>query len=117
MRIAPGPCPRAVTRMRRQGTTMADKPRHLPYEEEAQLMTDVLEFFVHKLPHAIEEAAEQLDEATLANTLFEQLSELGDEELAKLGLHREDIAKAASAAAGLFGVAHRIANSGNKKNQ
>ena len=87
---------------------MAQIPRHFPYEEEARVLTDVLDFFIHKLPHAIEETAEHIDEAELARELFDQLSDLSDEELAKRGLHREDIAKAASAAAGLFRVAHKV---------
>ncbi|MFM2129623.1 MAG: hypothetical protein RL477_1169 [Pseudomonadota bacterium] len=90
---------------------MAQIPKHFPYEEEARVLTDVLDFFVHKLPHAIEETAEHIDEAELARELFDQLSDLSDEELAKRGLHREDIARAASAAAGLFRIAHKINSS------
>lgn len=86
---------------------MVNKPRHLPYEEEAQLMLDVVNFFIHKLPHALEVTADQFDEAVLASILFERLTELSDDELAERGLHRNDIAKTAAAAAHLFGVAHK----------
>jgi hypothetical protein len=86
---------------------MVDKPRHIPYEEEAQFMLDVVNFFIHKLPHALEVTAEHFDEAALANTLFGRLSQMTDDELGERGLHRNDISKAAAAAAHLFGVAHK----------
>ncbi|MQA66000.1 MAG: hypothetical protein GEU76_08885 [Alphaproteobacteria bacterium] len=87
---------------------MVDKPRHIPYEEEAQLMLDVVNFFVQKLPHAIESTAQHFDEAALASTLFGRLSQMTDDELAERGLHRDDISKAAAAAAHLFGVAKKV---------
>lgn len=90
---------------------MAQKPPHYPYEEEAQLMLDVINFFIHKLPHALEETAQHLDEAELAHELVDQLEQLSDDELAKRGLHRDDIVPAASAAAGLFKIAHKAENS------
>lgn len=89
---------------------MVDKPRHIPYEEEAQLMLDVVNFFVHKLPHALEVTAQHFDEAALANTLFGRLSQMTDDELAERGLHRDDISKASAAAAHLFAVAHKANN-------
>jgi hypothetical protein len=82
---------------------MVDKPRHIPYEEEAQLMLDVVNFFVQKLPHAIESTAQHFDEAALASTLFGRLSQMTER-----GLHRDDISKAAAAAAHLFGVAKKV---------
>ena len=54
---------------------MIDKPRHIPYEEEAQLMLDVVNFFIKKLPHALEETAQHFDEAAMANTLVNRLSQ------------------------------------------
>lgn len=92
---------------------MADRPKHLPYEEEAKVLQDIIDFFIDKLPHAIEETAEQIDEAQLSHNLFEQLSQLNDEELAKRGLHREDIAKAAALAASLFRIAHKANSTKN----
>ncbi|MGE0650123.1 MAG: hypothetical protein AB7P12_00025 [Alphaproteobacteria bacterium] len=89
---------------------MVDKPRHIPYEEEAQLMLDVVNFFVHKLPHALEATAQHFDEAALSSTLFSRLSQMTDDELAERGLHRDDIPKAAAAAAHLFAVAHKADN-------
>ncbi len=88
---------------------MVDKPRHIPYEEEAQLMLDVVNFFIKKLPHALEETAEHFDEAALSNTLFQRLSQMTDSELAERGLHRDDIPKAAAATACLLKVAHKAA--------
>ena len=38
---------------------------HLPYEEEAKLMTDIINFFTERLPHATGDALELLDEAAL----------------------------------------------------
>ena len=89
---------------------MIDKPRHIPYEEEAQLMLDVVNFFIKKLPHALEETAQHFDEAAMANTLVNRLSQMTDADLAECGLHRDDIPKTAAAAAHLFGVAHKAGN-------
>lgn len=89
------------------------KPEHIPYEEEAQLMLDVVNFFVQKLPHALEMTAEHFDEAGLANTLTERMENMSDGQLAGLGVHRDDITVVASAAAGLFRIANN-AKSGNK---
>jgi hypothetical protein len=69
--------------------------QHLPYEEEAQLFTDIVNFFTDRLPHAIGETAELLDEAALSKELFEVLSTETDDELA-----------GSAAASGLFVVAN-----------
>lgn len=81
-------------------------PSQLPYADEAELYTDIIEFFTEKLPHAVGDAAELLDEAALSKELFENLSTCTDEDLAKMGIHRDDISKVAAAAAGLFVVAN-----------
>ena len=91
-----------------------DKKRHLPYEEDAQIFTNVLMFFVEKLPHAmgvafhdLKEMAEELDEAELSSELFNRMSSMTEEQLEALGLHREDIAKVSAHSAGLLRVAHK----------
>jgi hypothetical protein len=81
-------------------------PSHLPYAEEAKLYTDIIQFFTEKLPHAVGDAAELLDEAALSMELFENLSTCTDEELAAMGIHRDDLSKVAAAASGLFVVAN-----------
>ena len=81
-------------------------PTHLPYEEEAKLFTDIIQFFTDKLPHAVGDAAEILDEAALSMELFENLSTCTDEELATMGVHRDDLSKVAAAASGLFVIAN-----------
>jgi hypothetical protein len=80
--------------------------QHLPYEEEAQLFTDIINFFTDRLPHAVGETAELLDEAALSRELFEVLSTETDEELAGLGIARDELSKVAAAASGLFVVAN-----------
>ncbi len=90
---------------------MSDRPQN-PYEAEAQLFSDIIEFFTSKLPHAIGDTAEHLDEAALSEELFESLSTKTDEELEGMGIHRDDLSKVAAAASGLFVVA----NNRNKKN-
>lgn len=79
---------------------------HLPYEEEAQLFTDIVNFFTDRLPRAVGETAELLDEAALSRELFEVLSTETDDELAGLGITREELSKVAAAASGLFVVAN-----------
>ena len=74
-------------------------------------MLDVVNFFVQKLPHALEMTAEHFDEAGLANTLTERMENMSDGQL--VGVHRDDIPVVASAAAGLFRIANN-AKSGNK---
>mgnify|MGYP007046918024 CR=1 FL=1 len=92
---------------------MPKKPEHIPYQEEAQLMLDVVNFFIHKLPHALEMTAQHFDEAALASTFTSRMEDLSDDQLAGLGVHRDDIPVAAAAAAGLFRVANN-AKSANK---
>lgn len=88
---------------------MADQT-HLPFEEEAKLITDIIEFFTDRLPHAVGDSVEHLDEAALSTELFNYLSNRTDEELAGMGLHRDDISKVAAAASGLFAVANNRKN-------
>lgn len=83
------------------------KPKHIPYEEEAQLMLDVVNFFIHKLPHALEFTAQRFDEAALAHAFTDRLENLSDGQLTELGVHRDDIPDVAAAAAGLFRTAHK----------
>ncbi len=52
---------------------MPKKPEHIPYQEEAQLMLDVVNFFIHKLPHALEMTAQHFDEAALASTFTSRM--------------------------------------------
>jgi hypothetical protein len=80
-------------------------PEHIPYQEEAQLMLDVVNFFIHKLPHGLEMTAQHFDEAALASTFSNRIEDLSDGQLAALGVHRDDIPVVA-AAAGLFRVAN-----------
>ena len=79
--------------------------KHLPYEAEARLFTDILNFFTDKLPHAVGDTAEHLDEAAVSSELFRNLSLCSDEDLASMGIHRDDLPKVAAAATGLFVVA------------
>jgi hypothetical protein len=79
---------------------------HLPFEEEARLFTDIIEFFTERLPHAVGDTAELLDEAALSMELFEVLSTQTDDELAGLGISRDELSKVAAAASGLFVVAN-----------
>jgi hypothetical protein len=85
-------------------------PSHLPYAEEAKLYTEILDFFTERLPHAFGDTAEHLDEAALAMELFEVLSAETDEELAGLGITRDELSKVAAAASGLFVVANNRKN-------
>jgi hypothetical protein len=62
--------------------------------------------FTDRLPHAVGETAELLDEAALSRELFEVLSTETDEELAGLGIARDELSKVAAAASGLFVVAN-----------
>ncbi|HSR55011.1 MAG TPA: DUF1127 domain-containing protein [Alphaproteobacteria bacterium] len=80
--------------------------RHIPYEAEAQLFTDILQFFSEKLPHAVGDTVEHIDEAALSSELFRNLSLCSDEELADMGIHRDDIPKVSAAATGLFIIAN-----------
>lgn len=80
--------------------------KHLPLEQEARLFTDIIQFFTEKLPHAFGETVEHLDEAAVSSELFRNLSLCSDEELAKMGIHRDDLSKVAAAATGLFVVAN-----------
>lgn len=80
--------------------------KHLPFEEEAQLFTDILAFFTDKLPHAVSDTADHLEEAAVSSELFRNLSLCTDEELASMGIHRDDLPKVAAAASGLFVVAN-----------
>ena len=79
---------------------------HLPYEEEAQLFTDIIKFFTDRLPHAVGDTVEHLEEAALSMEMFNSLSILTDEELAGKGIHRDELSKVAAAASGLFVVAN-----------
>ncbi len=83
-----------------------NEQKHIPYEQEAQLFTDILAFFTDKLPHAVGDTAEHLEEAALSSELFENLTLCSDEELGSMGIHREDLAKVAAAASGIFVVAN-----------
>ncbi|MDH3241817.1 MAG: hypothetical protein OEO83_14250 [Alphaproteobacteria bacterium] len=80
--------------------------KHIPFEEEARLFTDILAFFTDKLPHAVGDTVEHLDEAALSSELFRNLSLCSDEDLASMGIHRDDLPKVAAAASGLFVVAN-----------
>jgi hypothetical protein len=81
-------------------------PDQLPYADEAKLYTEIIEFFTERLPHAVGDTAEHLDEAALSMELFETLANETDEELAGLGITRDEISKVAAAASGLFAVAN-----------
>ena len=83
---------------------------HLPFEEEAQLFTDIITFFTDRLPHAVGETVEHLDEAALSTELFENLSLCSDEDLAGMGIHRDELSKVAAAASGIFAVANNRRN-------
>lgn len=89
-----------------QKDPIMSEQKHYPYEEEAQLFTDILGFFTDKLPHAIDDTAEHLDEAAVSSELFRNLSLCSDEDLASMGIHRDDLAKVAAAASGIFVVAN-----------
>ena len=84
---------------------MTDQSHH-PFEEEARLFTDIIEFFTDRLPHALGETAELLNEAALSRELFDNLSIRTDEELAGMGITRDELSKVAAAASGLFVVAN-----------
>lgn len=84
---------------------MAEK-EHLPYEEEAHVLTDIMNFIFERLPHAIGESIEHLDEAQVASLLVEDLEAKPDEELTAMKIKRDDIPKIAGAAAGLFRIAN-----------
>jgi hypothetical protein len=85
-------------------------PSHLPYEEEAKLFTDIIQFFTDRLPHAIGDTTDHLSEAALSMELFEALSAQTDEDLAKMGISRDELSKVAAAASGLFIVANNRQN-------
>jgi hypothetical protein len=87
---------------------MADTPRHLPYEEEARLMTDVVHFFIHKLPHALEMTAQHFDEAALSNAMVEQMEAMSDGQLSEIGVQRDGIPKLAASAAHIFKFANNV---------
>ena len=80
---------------------MADQ-NHLPYQEEAKFLGNIIQFFTDRLPHAVGETADHLDAATLSKELFEDLSARSDEELAALGVGRDELSKVAAAASGLL---------------
>ena len=84
---------------------MADQ-NQLPYEQEARLFSDIVEFFTDRLPHAIGQTGELLDEAALSNELFVELSTRTDEDLARSGIGRDELSRVAAAASGLFLVAN-----------
>ena len=84
--------------------------KHLPYEEEAKLVSDIIRFFTGKLPHAVGDAIDHVDEAALSTRLFENLSLCSDDELAGRGIRRDDISKVAAAASGLLVAANRRRN-------
>jgi hypothetical protein len=73
-------------------------------------MLDVVNFFIHTLPHALEDTAKHLDEAALASTFSNRMEDLSDGQLTELGVHRDDIPVVAAAAAGLFRVANNATN-------
>lgn len=77
---------------------------HLPFEEEAKLLGAVVRFFTARLPHAVGETVEHFDAATLSKELFEDLSARGDEELAGLGIGRDELSKVAAASGLLVGA-------------
>ena len=81
-----------------------------PYDKEAQLFTDIIQFFTDRLPHAIGDSVEHVDEALLSRELFEELSARTDEELAESGISRDELSKVAAAASGLFWVANNRKN-------
>ena len=64
-------------------------PEHLPYEEEARMLSDVIEFFIHRLPHAIGATVDHIDEAALSTELMHRLEVMSDDDLKGMGLHRE----------------------------
>ncbi len=78
----------------------------LPFEEEAKLLGAVVQFFTARLPHAVCETVEHFDAATLSKELFEDLSARGDEELAELGIGRDELSRVAAAASGLLAGAN-----------
>ncbi len=84
--------------------------KHLPYEEEAKFFSDIIRFFGNRLPHAISDTFDHIDEAALSTELFENLSLCSDDELAERGIHRDDISKVAAAASGLLVAANRHNN-------
>ena len=88
---------------------MSDQ-KHLPYEEEAKLFSDIIDFFTTQLPHSVGDTIEHIDEAAISTELFLNLSLCTDEELAQRGIHRDDISKVAAAASGLFVVANNQKN-------
>ncbi len=79
---------------------------HIPYEEEAQFFTDIIKFFSTRLPHAISDTVDHLDEAALSTELFQELSTRTDEELSGMGIARDELSKVAAAASGLLAVAN-----------
>ena len=85
-------------------------PEHLPYEEEARMLSDVIEFFIHRLPHAIGATVDHIDEAALSTELMHRLEVMSDDDLKGMGLHRSDISKISASLAGLFKVAHKAAS-------
>lgn len=85
-------------------------PKHLPYEEEVELMSEVIDFFIHRLPHATGETIEHISQANLANDLVKRLEQMTDDDLADLGLHRDDIPEMAANLAGLFKIAHKASD-------
>jgi hypothetical protein len=89
---------------RLEGKFIMSEQKHLPYEEEARLFSDILAFFIDRMPHAVGDTMDHLDEAALSSELFRNLSLCTDEELAARGIHRDDVSKVAAAASGLFAV-------------
>lgn len=88
---------------------MTNTPRHIPYEEEAQLMTDVVNFFIKKLPHALEMTAQHFGEAALSNAMVEQMEAMSDGQLSEIGVKRDGIPKLAASAAHIFKFANNTA--------
>lgn len=95
------------------GNRPSGLPKHLPYEEEVKLMGEVIDFFIHRLPHATGETIEHISQANLANELVQRLEQMSNDDLAALGLHRDDIPEMAASLAGLFKIAHKASNNRN----
>ena len=65
-------------------TTPGTGPDHLPLENGAHLVSDILYFFGHQLPGMFSQGLE-------SRALFKQLSQLDDSALERLGIPRSEI--------------------------
>jgi hypothetical protein len=67
-----------------QKTTPGTGPDHLPLGKGSHLVSDILYFFGHQLPGMFSQGME-------SKALFEELSQLDDASLEKLGIPRSEI--------------------------